>query len=200
MSCVNKQYSAIQLRRGLASEFEVSNIILASGEPAFATDDYTFKIGDGNTPWNNLDSLATLSYVNDLLSVNDAILFKGTLGTNGTIENLPSIYQAGWAYKVITDGTYAGKNCQVGDLIIAGTDRLGGNGSDEDWIIIETNIENLSEKINESLVNFEVISNPCDTSHVVITDTSNSVKRISINELNKAMSEIDGGGVTYTGC
>lgn len=54
MTCVNKQYSAIQLRRGLYSEFLSSNIILASGEPAFAVDSQILKIGDGVTPWSDL--------------------------------------------------------------------------------------------------------------------------------------------------
>lgn len=54
MTCFNKQYSAIQLRRGLDAEFVSSNIILASGEPAFAVDTNILKIGDGITDWSNL--------------------------------------------------------------------------------------------------------------------------------------------------
>jgi hypothetical protein len=54
MTCFNKQYSAIQLRRGLDAEFISLNIILASGEPAFAVDTNILKIGDGITSWNEL--------------------------------------------------------------------------------------------------------------------------------------------------
>jgi len=57
MSCYNKQFSAIQLRRGLNSEFESSNIVLASGEPAYAVDERLFKIGDGATAWIDLPGL-----------------------------------------------------------------------------------------------------------------------------------------------
>lgn len=55
-----------------------------------------------------------------LLESNDAMVFKGTLGTGGTVTALPtSDYVRGWTYKVITAGTYAGLTCAIGDLIVA---------------------------------------------------------------------------------
>lgn len=56
MTCNSKQFSAIQIRRGSSTSFSSSNIILASGEPAYAIDTKVFKIGDGVTPWNTLTS------------------------------------------------------------------------------------------------------------------------------------------------
>lgn len=191
MSCFNKQYSAIQLRRGLASEFQASNIVLASGEPAFATDEYIFKIGDGVTPWNNLDSLATLSYVDNLLSVNDAMIFKGTLGIGGTISSLPSIYETGWTYKVTTADTYAGNICEVGDLVIAIADRPSGGGNDADWVVAQTNLD---------LQTLPAIADPCDTEYILIQNSSRDTRVISISNLAQAISVIDGGGVIYNGC
>jgi len=49
-----------------------------------------------------------------------ALVFKGTLGTGGTISALPeaSADTVGHVYKVITEGTYAGKAAKVGDLFI----------------------------------------------------------------------------------
>jgi hypothetical protein len=228
MTCVNKQYSAIQLRRGLDSEFVSSNIILASGEPAFAVDTNILKIGDGTTDWNNLPTpsasgvtfysgsgvnfffenleatsgnfsdlsingsgVATLDYVDSLLSINDALLFKGTLGVGGTISALPSIYETGWVYKVTTAGTYAGNICEVGDLIIAIVDRPTGGGVDSDWVVAQTNID---------LQSLPIISNPCNTEYVLVQDSARDTKVVSINNLAKAISVIDGGGVTYSGC
>lgn len=57
MSCYNKQFSIIQFRRGLEADFVSSNIVLASGEPAYSIDNKVFKIGDGVTPWNSLPGL-----------------------------------------------------------------------------------------------------------------------------------------------
>ena len=56
MNCDYKQFGTFQIRRGSASLFSSSNIILASGEPAYAIDTKVFKIGDGITPWNSLTS------------------------------------------------------------------------------------------------------------------------------------------------
>ena len=44
----------IQLRRGLASEWESENPTLAEGEVGFETDTGQFKIGNGTDPWNDL--------------------------------------------------------------------------------------------------------------------------------------------------
>lgn len=60
-------------------------------------------------------------------AVNAAVVLKGTLGTNGTITNLPTAESSilGDAYKVITAGTYASQAAKVGDLFIcyeSGTD------------------------------------------------------------------------------
>ena len=47
-----------------------------------------------------------------------AMIFKGTLGTNGSVTALPSNAVAGWSYKVITAGTYGGNSCTVGDMLV----------------------------------------------------------------------------------
>ena len=48
------------------------------------------------------------------------MIFKGTLGTDGTIAELPeaSITTIGYTYKVITTGTYGIISAKVGDIII----------------------------------------------------------------------------------
>lgn len=54
------------------------------------------------------------------IAASDAMVFKGTLGTGGTITALPTTgVVKGDTYKVITAGTYAGSTCKVGDLVIA---------------------------------------------------------------------------------
>lgn len=45
------------------------------------------------------------------------MLYKGTLGTGGTIQSLPaaSADNNGWVYRVITKGTYEGQAAKPGD-------------------------------------------------------------------------------------
>lgn len=62
------------------------------------------------------------------------MIFKGSLGTGGTITSLPTAAAAnnGFTYKVITDGTYANQSAKVGDLFIS-------NGTG--WILIPSGDE-----------------------------------------------------------
>ena len=89
--------------------------------------------------------IATTAYVkakiDAVLAASDAMVFKGTLGTGGTITALPTTYNIGWAYKVITAGTYAGQACEVGDMLIAIVDRTGSGNANEDWVVIQTNVD-----------------------------------------------------------
>ena len=99
---------------------------------------------DNNVP----TSAAVATYINgitsNLLSAADALVFKGTIGANGTInttanpaQTLPATHEAGWTYKVITAGTYAGQVCEIGDLIICTHDST--TASDSDWTVVQTN-------------------------------------------------------------
>jgi hypothetical protein len=83
---------------------------------------------------------AVITYVDSLLAANDAMIFKGTLGSGGTITALPATaVNAGWTYRVITAGTYAGIACEIGDLVIAVADALGNINST--WTVVQTNID-----------------------------------------------------------
>jgi len=77
------------------------------------------------------------------------MVFKGTIGAAGTepaptVTSLPtSGYSAGATYRVVTADTYAGKVCEVGDLIIAIKDGPSSGSSviDTDWTVAQTNID-----------------------------------------------------------
>lgn len=84
---------------------------------------------------DELNQIATIGYVLDAFKANDAMLFKGVLDNN---HNLPaSDYELGWTYKVAENGTYAGMNCEQGDVIIC----VAENGNNTDWVAIQTNID-----------------------------------------------------------
>lgn len=88
---------------------------------------------------------ATKKYVDlaidNKVAANDAMRYKGTLGTGGTITTIPSSnVRQGDTYKIITAGQYAGVNCEVGDMIIALENKAVGS-TDANWTIIQGNID-----------------------------------------------------------
>lgn len=89
-------------------------------------------------PTNNLEA-ATKQYVDNILTTNDALVYKGTIGTGGTVTTLPSTHKQGWVYKVITANTYAGQTCEIGDTIYCIAD--GTSANDADWAVVQTNID-----------------------------------------------------------
>jgi hypothetical protein len=88
--------------------------------------------------------LATTEFVYDAFAANDAMVFKGVIGSNQVITSLPATgYSAGWTYRVADAGTYAGEYCEVGDLIIAINDGPSSGSAvvNNDWAKIEHNID-----------------------------------------------------------
>jgi hypothetical protein len=81
--------------------------------------------------------------ISEVISASDAMVFKGTLGTGGTITSLPSTYKVGDTYRIVATGTYAGENCEVGDLIIAVNSRTTASTTvtNADWTVAQTNID-----------------------------------------------------------
>lgn len=78
-------------------------------------------------------------YADSILAANDAMVFKGTIGTEGTVSTLPDTHETGWTYRVITAGTYAGQQCEIGDLIICIAD--GSSANNAHWTVAQTNID-----------------------------------------------------------
>lgn len=93
---------------------------------------------------NNTTQIATTAFVktavSDAIAASDAMVIKGTIGTTGTVTSLPTTYSTGWTYRVVTEGTYAGNVCEIGDLIIALKNRSGSGNVNSDWCVAQTNI------------------------------------------------------------
>lgn len=98
--------------------------------------------GSGNTITT---TYATKTELNNVMAANDAMRFKGTIGTNGTAGvTIPSnSYLIGDTYKIITAGTYAGVVCEPGDMIIAIADgpTSGDTVTNAHWTVVQTNID-----------------------------------------------------------
>jgi len=104
-------------------------------------------------PTSNLEA-TTKAYVdsainNALTGSADAMVFKGTLGSSTeipvpTITSVPTnSYNVGETYRIVTAGTYAGVNCEIGDLIIAVNQgpTTGDTVIDDDWVVAQGNLD-----------------------------------------------------------
>ena len=69
----------------------------------------------------NTTQIATTAFVNSAISgITGAMIFKGTVGAGGTVDDLPTTnVKIGDTYKVSVAGTYAEQAAKVGDLFIA---------------------------------------------------------------------------------
>lgn len=138
--------------------------------------------------------LTNKTYVDGLLAANDAMVFKGTVGTGGTHEiaafNALVVYNAGWAYKVITAGTIKGVVAEIGDMFVATVDRAS-LGVDADWVVLQTNIDGAvvgpAASITDNAIAIfnGVTGKIIEDSAVVITGAANTIT------LTKGTSQID---------
>lgn len=82
--------TTFQLRRGLQATWEKNNPILAAGEPGYVIDKNLLKIGDGITPWNELQFLTGSSEAQNLLvDENSVIIINNKISLKGFAEALP---------------------------------------------------------------------------------------------------------------
>lgn len=137
-SLTEKIEDEIERAKAAESDLETKKAPLAN--PAFTGTPKAPTASAGT----NTTQIATTAFVQTAVSngiaASDALIFKGTIGTNGTITTLPTTYKTGWTYRVITAGTYAGQVCEIGDLIVALVDRNGSGNVNSDWCVAQTNI------------------------------------------------------------
>lgn len=87
------------------------------------------------TAHQSLSLYATKQYVDNAIeALPEPMIFKGSLGTGGTITTLPaaSASNEGYTYKVITAGTYASQTAKVGDTFIS---------TGTEWVLIPSGDE-----------------------------------------------------------
>lgn len=90
----------------------------------------TVKIGE--------EEVAVKSYVDGLISN----LVSSAPGIVDADNALPADgYKAGQTFRVAADGTYAGQECEVGDLIIVLKDYVADTASDADFMVVQANID-----------------------------------------------------------
>lgn len=88
----SSKYPKIQFRRATESEFVAANTVLASGEPGWATDSKTLKVGDGATTWSSLSGVASAG------GIPANVVYSTTTGIAGAsgVTNIVQISQSGF--------------------------------------------------------------------------------------------------------
>ena len=111
-----------ELKTEFAPETEASQVYMAS------------ESGSDSTVENEIIALRqTVGGV-----VSGGVVFKGSLTST---SGLPTVmYKSGWQYVVKDAGTYAGKKCEAGDLVLCIKDYASGSASDNDWTVLQVNI------------------------------------------------------------
>lgn len=137
-----------------------------------ATDTYNATGTDVTTGKAVAAALATLP---------EPMVFKGSLGTGGTITTLPSASSSnkGYVYKVITAGTYASQSVKVGDTFIS-------DGSA--WVLIPSGDEPSGTVTNVAVANgggLTVSGSPITSSGTITVGHSNSVTAKTSSSVKK---------------
>lgn len=89
----------------------------------------TVKVGE--------DEVALKTYVDGLF----ANLISSAPKVVDSSTPIGTAYKAGETYRVAEAGTYAGQDCEVGDLIIVINDYVADTASDADFIVLQSNID-----------------------------------------------------------
>jgi hypothetical protein len=137
-----------------------------------ATDTYNATGTDVTTGKAVAAALATLP---------EPMVFKGSLGTGGTITTLPTASSSnkGYVYKVITAGTYASQSAKVGDTFIS-------DGSS--WVLIPSGDEPSGTVTNVSVANgggLTVSGSPVTSSGTITVGHSNSITAETSSSVKK---------------
>lgn len=126
-----------------------------------ASKDFTTSVTSGSS-----DLVTSGAVYSAIDALPKPMIYKGTLGTGGTITSLPTASSSneGFTYKVITDGTYASQSAKVGDVFIsngsAWTLIPAGDDIEDTWRQINVNgTQLLGTGISTGAVNFKNGSN-----------------------------------------
>lgn len=147
-------------------------VTLGTAAAKNATDTYNATGTDVTTGKAVAAALATLP---------EPMVFKGSLGTGGTITTLPTASSSnkGYVYKVITAGTYASQSAKVGDTFIS-------DGSA--WVLIPSGDEPSGTVTNVAVANgggLTVSGSPITSSGTITVGHSNSVTAKTSSSVKK---------------
>ena len=130
------------------------------------------------------------------------MIFKGTLGTSGTIQDLPTASSAneGFTYKVIEDGTYGSVPAKAGDVFVSNGSVWilipAGDDVEDTWRNVKVNgVEKLTSLISSGAIDFINGTN----TEVVFDENSNTLQINAVDTTYPTLSQEDAtAGVSET--
>jgi len=121
----------------------------------------------------------TKSYADNLIAVNDAMVFGGVVDNQTELENRAgTAYTKGLTFKAGTsDVTIVGKVVEAGDMIIAHAD-ASGTFSDADWSVIQTDITNPVERNGTFTADQLIVGHNSTTAKILDAGTNGKVLKM----------------------
>ena len=122
------------------------------------------------------------------------MIFKGTLGTGGTISTLPTASSSneGYVYIVITDGTYAGQSAKAGDTFVS-------DGSS--WVLVPSGDDPsvIDDSVTSTALTWssKKISDVCKIKSFTYTGDGTNKNYITVPEGISYVLNIVGNSSTY---
>ena len=189
---MQKIYKTIfQLRRATSSEWLEKNPVLRLAEPAYEIDTYKLKIGDGETPYNDLP------YINDSYEPFEYIVNERTHEYFPEVGNSKTIYKAEEENSLYQWNSYESKytllsSTSSGENSLAGI-QINGLDLEKD----ENKKSNIPIASGDKLG--VVLSSNEDNKVSIMTDGSMKINNITIDSIKQENNEIfilNGGSAT----
>ena len=99
------------------------------------------------------EEVAVKSYVDGLF----ANLVSSAPGIVDSTNAIPENYKAGQTFRVAEAGTYAGSRCEVGDLILVVKNYDAGTASNDDFIVLQANVDGAVTSTSETATVGEIV-------------------------------------------
>ena len=99
------------------------------------------------------EEIAVKSYVDGLF----ANLVSSAPGIVDSTNSIPENYKAGQTFRVAEAGTYAGVECEVGDLILVVKNYDAGTASNDDFMVLQANVDGAVTSTSETATVGEIV-------------------------------------------
>ena len=180
----DSQVSTLTINQGQQGPAGVSITVDNYGDNRLTTSD--------GTP-GGLYAEDNLTFDGSVLSVSGDLSVSGTLTVNNLNFLDPNISLVLGNITAIGSGNFVGGVYSNGIPVSV-------SGHTHDVSEISGVPEAVSSGVESYLSSLSGISDVCNTEYVVVQNSINETKLINISDLSSAMSVIDGGGISYTGC
>lgn len=132
------------------------------------------------------EEVALKSYVDGLFAN-----LEETCATPAIVNSenpIPANYKAGYTYRVAEAGTYAGVECEIGDLILVVKDYVEGSASNDDFMVLQANIDGAVTSTADVTTVGEIVVFDAVTGRVI---KGSGVNIASLNDAVAKMHEHD---------